>query len=235
MRWLLLIVCLLLIAPACNPDKKTTKTTAPATSGKTAAAWFQEGISLAQQIEALGEVEGQAYQIDLLNDQALYAFNQAISLDPTYESRASGFLGHAYFLKGDHQAAALWLQAGVEEDPGNYLLYRELGLSHMNVGQIEPAKKALAQSIGLNDTENHRQNIIQELYKIGQKSFEFGQEYIGRGYPKKGADYQTYGIVVLQLAFDLDDSETYIAEQIVSYAELIGDEEKVKIYQPYLK
>lgn len=169
-------------------------------------------------------------------EQAVYYLNQAVSIDPNYAAAVAPKLARAYFYNSQFEEAQTWYLQALDADPDNPQLHKMLGLAQFNLGNISDAQNSLAQSIKFDESEENRQEIVNEMMRIGRTSFDFGTAYIEDGYPSKGADYQKYGLAMYRLAFDLEGHEDQtIAKQIVTWATFLEDQEVVDLYQPYLK
>jgi len=76
-----------------------------------------------------------------------------------YLEEGSYYRGHELFAAGDYRQAAPLLQKAVEFDPTNAQAWLELGLSQLELGEVEKAKQALARAVEL-DPSLEQQTLL---------------------------------------------------------------------------
>jgi eukaryotic-like serine/threonine-protein kinase len=90
---------------------------------------------------------------DKLNmpSQAIAAYQKAIQLDPGYYAGYHG-LGIFYYYRGDYMNAAEQFQKSIEQAPGLFDEYTNLGAALDDLGRDAEAEKALLTSLKLHET-----------------------------------------------------------------------------------
>lgn len=112
--------------------------------------------------------DAQRHQGDL--DGAIASYRAALTVDP-FSSRAQRRLGASLGSAGQLTEALSTLQAGIDRDPTNALLWYEKALVDVKNGQptvaIDELKKCLALKPGFADAEN---NLGSNLAQLGQST-----------------------------------------------------------------
>jgi tetratricopeptide (TPR) repeat protein len=168
-------------------------------------------------------------------EEAIYALGTVITRDANYRPALAPQLARAYYYARKFAEAKQWFQESTEADPGNPEYHKMLALTHFNLGNIPEGQQSIVDAIRYQDTQEMRDEIAEEMAHIGQTSFEYGTKYIEDGYPKKGTDYQQYGLAMYRLAFDLEgQTRKDFVRQIVTWGKFLKDSAVVSTYQQYL-
>ncbi|TVT37388.1 hypothetical protein FNT36_23615 [Hymenobacter setariae] len=190
---------------------------------------FNEGVILS--LDAVKKDQnGQHDKAIALNRQAIDKFKETLIIDSTHFG-ARGALGHSYYLLGDFKEAINWFEKSNVIDDKSAGNSRELGLSRINLGQIEAGYKDLTKAFKLDKSEEIRSITADDLYDIGKLAFEYSAEYSKRGEAKKGANYQEFSLTVLKMAYDIDENRKDIAATLVEFADKAGEKELADKYR----
>lgn len=148
--------------------------------------------------------QGKLYQAQGRYDEALIAFEQAISIDPGH-AKAIEDAGYEWAMKGDVEKAINYYKRGLAINQKNGALWDKLGLAYNSLGNLEEAKKAFEQACKMgiwascNDAQALGSNVssasicsppdISEAQELIEKG-EFNKaEEILRGLIEKSPDH----------------------------------------------
>ena len=92
--------------------------------------------------------QGKIYQSQAKYDDALVAFEQAVSIDPKH-IKALEEAGYEWSMKGDYEKAIEYYKKGLDVNKKNGNLWDRLGLAYNSLGNSEEAKKAFEQACKL--------------------------------------------------------------------------------------
>lgn len=223
---------LLLLLAGCEDKKKLAEAEA---QRKATSDLFERSKKEAQKVNQALETDNEGAALNAAN-ACIKGISRVLAADSNYRNASAYPLGVSYYAKKDYHNALKWLrQAGVR-DSFNYMVQRYLGLTLMAAGDMGAGKEHIAMSIGSNGSEGNRDFIVRNMFNLGSTAFEFGGEYEERGSPRTGADYKQYGIITLEMAYNLGGwDEARILRQLVAFTENTGDKEKAKNYRQLLK
>ncbi len=113
--------------------------------------------------------QGKIYQSQAKYDDALVAFEQAISIDPKH-TKALEEAGYEWAMKGDYDKAIEYYKRGLDVNKKNGNLWDRLGLAYNSMGNQEEAKKAFEQAckLGIQASCNDAQAMGSNV-KLGGK------------------------------------------------------------------
>ncbi len=92
--------------------------------------------------------QGKIYQSQAKYDDALVAFEQAVSIDPK-NVKALEEAGYEWSMKGNYEKAIEYYKKGLEVNKKNGNLWDKLGLAYNSMGNQEEAKKAFEKACKL--------------------------------------------------------------------------------------
>ena len=92
--------------------------------------------------------QGKIYQSQAKYDDALVAFEQAVSIDQKH-IKALEEAGYEWSMKGDYDKAIEYYKKGLDVNKKNGNLWDRLGLAYNSLGNSEEAKKAFEQACKL--------------------------------------------------------------------------------------
>lgn len=190
---------------------------------------FNEGVSLSIDAAKMDQ-NGQHDKALVLNKKAIDKFEETLSIDSSHFG-ARGALGHSFYLLGEFQEAINWFEKSNIIDDKSAGNLRELGLSRINLGQIDAGYENLTKAFELDKSREIRSITADELYDIGKLAFEYSTEYSKQGEVKKGADYQEFSLIVLRMACDIDDNRKDIAATLAEFAARVGEKELADKYR----
>lgn len=182
---------------------------------------FNEGVSLS--LDALNlDQNGKHEAASALNKEAIEKFKETLRIDSLHHG-ARGALGHNYYLTGEFQNAIDWLEKAHAHNEKTAATFRELGLSRINLDQIEAGQKDIETAFQLDKSQEIKNITADDLYDIGKLAFEYSSEYTKQGQIEQGKTYQVFSLEVLQLALTIDNSRRDIATTLVEFADKAGD------------
>ncbi|MCX7944481.1 MAG: tetratricopeptide repeat protein [Deltaproteobacteria bacterium] len=92
--------------------------------------------------------QGKIYQSQAKYDDALIAFEQAVSIDPKH-TKALEEAGYEWSMKGNYDKAIEYYRLALEINKKNGNLWDKLGLAYNSIGNFDEAKKAFEQACKL--------------------------------------------------------------------------------------
>ncbi len=113
--------------------------------------------------------QGKIYQSQAKYDDALVAFEQAVSIDPKH-TKALEEAGYEWAMKGNYDKAVEYYKKGLDVNKKNGNLWDRLGLAYNSMGNQEEAKKAFEQAckLGIQASCNDAQAMGSNV-KLGGK------------------------------------------------------------------
>lgn len=113
--------------------------------------------------------QGKIYQSQAKYDDALVAFEQAVSINPKHV-KALEEAGYEWSMKGNYEKAVEYYKKGLEVNKKNGNLWDRLGLAYNSMGNQEEAKKAFEQAckLGIQASCNDAQAMGSNV-KLGGK------------------------------------------------------------------
>jgi tetratricopeptide (TPR) repeat protein len=181
---------------------------------------FNEGVALS--LEALQlDQKGKHEDAFDFNKKAITKFEETLRIDPSHYG-SKGALGHSFYLIGEFRAAINWFEKAHANNETTAATFRELGLSKINLGQIEAGQKNLEAAFRLDDSQNVKDITADDLYDIGKLAFEYSDEYKKQGQVEKGRTYQQFSLAVLKMALDISNSRPDIAATLVEFTDKAG-------------
>lgn len=92
--------------------------------------------------------QGKIYQSHAKYDDALVAFEQAVSIDPNH-TKALEEAGYEWSMKGNFEKAIEYYKKGLNINKKNGNLWDKIGLAYSSVGNADEAKRAFEQACKL--------------------------------------------------------------------------------------
>ncbi|MCX7957634.1 MAG: tetratricopeptide repeat protein [Deltaproteobacteria bacterium] len=113
--------------------------------------------------------QGKIYQSQAKYDDALVAFEQAVSVDPKH-AKALEEAGYEWSMKGNYEKAIEYYKKAIDINKKNGNLWDRLGLAYNSMGNQEEAKKAFEQAckLGIQASCNDAQAMGSNV-KLGGK------------------------------------------------------------------
>ncbi len=102
-------------------------------------------------------------------DEAIRHFNRAISIDPELIA-ARNNLVIVYFESGNPESALAQLEKAITIDPGNSVLFGNLGIGYAMIQKLDAAERAARLAVGLRRAQGHA-NIVLETVLVMQHKF----------------------------------------------------------------
>jgi Tfp pilus assembly protein PilF len=105
-------------------------------------------------------------------EKAIAEYESSDTLSETKESLVEAYysLAHTYIATDEVEKAVAYLEKAIEEDPGNPLFYRDLGLIAFQNNNIEPAELFFSKAIELAPQEAELYKQLAGMYiSIGEK------------------------------------------------------------------
>jgi len=120
---------------------------------------------------------------------------QAHKINSKYDGLAFE-LAFAYNATSQYKKALPFIQQAIKNEPDNYLLYRELGFTQINMNDIKAAESTY--EIGIKKSDDNYQksemavNMAQAFYNLGDKKKFKKWEKITKQYAEKDSDFLEY-------------------------------------------
>jgi tetratricopeptide (TPR) repeat protein len=186
-------------------------------SGQKAFETFNEGV--AYSLKAIDAAD--TAQAHALERQAIEKYHETLQADSTHPM-ARAAMGHSYYLLDKYPEAIRWFEASNKVDSASAPSYRELGLSRISLGEVEPGWADLQRAFHLDTTQKIRAVTADDLYGLGQRAYQFGEVYQAGGNATKGQQYKQYAVAVLQMAYATDRSRKDIGKTLAELAATVN-------------
>lgn len=151
-----------------------------------------------------------------LTDEAIRYGQLAVSLDPNHVN-SWNLLGSAYYTKGEYRLSAEAFERSLTLKPGTAEIYRNLGLSYVELKENAKAFEVLSKSFALaGDDESAYQ--LGKLY-YAEKRYEEALDYALKSIqknPRNARAYNLKGVVLNQLGRPLEAAGSFQAGLVLS-------------------
>lgn len=174
--------------------------------------------------------EGRTEETEQTAREAYATLNKLSAESPDYVNAASTYLGQAAYLFQKYPEAKRAFSRALAVDLKDNDALKWMGFTHLAASSPNSAQDYFAKAITYFDSPDNRADIVAEMYRIGNKAYEYGVSYGQTGYPKKGYEYRAYGTYVLALGYELDkyDSHPTIKQQIRAFASALLPDAQAK-------
>jgi tetratricopeptide (TPR) repeat protein len=190
---------------------------------------FNEGVTLNLQ-SALEQQKGNYEKASELNKKSIEKFKETLRIDSAHGAARSA-LANSLYMDKQYAESIYWFEQAIKANGETAANYRGLGLNKINLGKIQEGATDIDKAFSIDTTREIREVTIQDLTEIGNLAFSYGDNYIQKGEPQKGKDYNRFSIGVLLLAFEYDSTRKDIASRIAKYAEAIGENKTAEKYK----
>lgn len=126
---------------------------------------FNDGVAASLRAQEQRE-RGELLAADASDRQAIAAFDQVLADDPRHVGALSG-KALSLAVLGKTQEAAILFQQAIDVDPDFAESHRQLGLCHLELGDVPAARTATFTALALEPRTEYRRIAAVEIYNIG--------------------------------------------------------------------
>ncbi len=163
---------------------------------------FNDGVACSLGAQQARD-QGNPALAESLERQALSHFEEAILLDPQHAGALSG-KGMTLAQLGDPARAAEAFLEAIKGDPTFPENYRQLGLCHIELGNIQAARQFTLKAVELVNDPEYSRNASIEVYNFGGYVMTAAARHREAGRRQEEQSCYRFAIAVFQLALLLD-------------------------------
>ena len=169
-----------------------------------------------------------------LNRQAIDLYKQTLGIDSGYIGARSA-LAHSLYVDKQFKEAINWFSNAIAVEAKSAVNYREMGLSKLNIGELESGKDDIDHAFSLDTSETIKKITIQDLKSISNTSVAFADDNYKKGEAAIAKNYLSFSVSMLMLAHYYDSKDIEVIKQVVAHTARLGDNQTSAIFQKKLQ
>jgi len=193
---------------------------------------FEEGERYKRQALTAFEV-GNEEEAREVAKKAIESFTSAHTFDTTGITACS--IGYVHYLLGNYHKSIEWFETSINIDAllqDNDFAFMYWGMAEVNLGKFESSLDAFYQSVTVNQDPAHKAEVVKEIEKFGNYSWNLGVKY--QDNVKQSNSYKRFGLGTWVVAYSVDTMNVEVTKKIIGGAKELEIPDLVARYEAKL-